>query len=369
MIQKFFILVIISLFFLSSGKRSVPVFFSYDSTRSCKFYFNEEIKSFLTLDTKSVQIVELKNGLIYINGKGFLSLVDGTMFSIKDSVDRLRLYQILGDSILSFRSQKEQIVLNLLTDYHYYKKKWSTKIFATQLIVESYNGNVVPIYDNDSSILITSLRDNRILGRVSGDGAFSNRIFSYKEHFYLSDNTTCYKVALNGTIAWRFPMESRVSSDLLFENEKIFFWSKGLGLLTLDESGALLSRYHSLNNSKHIKLVCQPGVMYFNDRNLRAIDLHSGEELWVNNNGPLATDNNNWAVSQKFIVTGLYRDSDASTVLIDKNTGGLICDGYDMENGVGLDRYTFFRFTTDDGFYAMDGGGYGYQIVKITLKK
>ncbi len=341
---------------------------SYDSVKNCHLFISGNRQVFVKLNSKSTLITELKNGIIYIEGKGFLNLRNGDIYNIKDSIDRLNLYRTLGDSILYFRTQREQVVMNLLTDYFYYRRKWLSKIFNTLPVAESCNGSVIPVFDNDSTVFITSIRDNRILLKLSGFGLFHNKVYIYDNHIFLSDNGFCYKISMNGNIVLKIPLARGIASDILFVNKKLFFWNSGSGLEAYDEAGVLAWRYNSQINNGYVKLVRQNDKVYFNDGNLKSINLNNGNILWSRVDEPLATDNNNFVVTDKYIITGLYHDSDASIVLIDKFTGKLICDGFDMENEVGFDRYIFFNFLKGDSFFVKDAGGYGYDIVKMNLK-
>lgn len=339
-----------------------------DSVKNCNLFIDNPGRVLVNVNSKSTIITELKNGIVYIDGKGFLNLLTGKVYRLQDSIERAHLAKALGDSILAIRNSREQVVVNLKTNYSYYKKKWSTRIFNTQPVIESYNSSIIPIFQNDSTVLITSIRDNRILLKLSGAGKFNSKTFIADNHLLLANRDFCYKISMDGAIILQIPLVQGIYSDVLLVNKQLIFWNKESGLEAYREDGVLAWRYPA-NISTYINLIRQENTVYFNDGNVKCLDLESGNILWSRTEEPQAIDNNNLTVTGKYIITALYHDSDASIVLIDKSNGKLICDGYSMENEFGLDRYVFFRFFKNNTFFAKDAGGYGYDILKISLKK
>ena len=338
---------------------------------SCSDYLYDSLTEFFKSDVKNVSTIEVKNGLIYIDKNGFLDLTSGKILDPDNVSHRESLYKILGDSVICLRTEAEQYIFNLLSGYQYFRKKWKSGIFRFPDVMETYSGSIIPVFENDSALLIVELKSNRILKKISGGRYFHKSVAQNASHLFLGNNKYIYKINKNdGRVELEVKLKGGLSSDIIVTTKSIIFSDRRNGISAIDLlDGKLIWEQSIVKSGYFIKLVNDDKNLYLNDDKIKALDLKTGKIVWTDNSDEHATDNNNLIMaSDELLITGTYYDEDGVIGLFNAKSGELLCNGRDMPNKIGFDQYTFYNFTQKPFFYAKDGGNHGYRIVRFELK-
>lgn len=345
-----------------------------DTTKRKKLYEAEactdylEIKDVFTIGKGGTEVIEIRNGFFYIDTQGILDVKDGMLYNLKTQADRNLLYKLLGDSIICLRLKNEQHIFNLKTDYQYVKKRWTSYTFNPGS-VETYNKSIVPVFENDSTLLVTDLKLGKVLTRIADSRAFSGNILRSEDYLYVGGKSL-YKINLQtGLIELTIPLINSLSSNIVLENDIIIFWDKGMGMKAYDSKLDKVVWEYSSRAKSPIKLMTDGRNVYFNDERVKAVNAKTGELNWIDSAGEAAIKNTNITLSGTCLLTGMAFDSDAVIVLLDTETGGVLCNGYDMPDEKGFYRYTFYNYTDNKFLFAKDGGGYDKKMVKFELLK
>lgn len=334
---------------------------------SCSEYINNLPDEIYNIGLLKTEIREIKNGLVYVHKKGILNLVDGELLDLKKAEDRKEVYKILKDSILCLWLNEEQYIFNLLSNYQYYRKRWSTGVFKTIKRIESYNGTSIPIFENDSTLLIVDLGTNRILKRISGNGKFNGHTLIVSNHLFVGNKHFLYDIDMkNGNIDSEIELLNGLQSNVLSYEGLIIYWDRAQGLVAYDTiNKKVVWKYSSRYTDFFVKIMIFGDKIYFNDGKFNCLDTTTGKLLWTDNTNSYAVNEDNFTLSEKYMVTGIYGDSYGFIILIDNKTGMPICSGREMPNDIGVYRYDFFHFSSKGQFYGIDGGGYEKKIVRL----
>lgn len=336
---------------------------------SCSEYINNLPEEIYNIGLQKTEISEIKNGLVYVHKKGILNLLNGELFDLKKAEDRKEVYKVLKDSVLCLWLNEEQYVFNLLSNYQYYRKRWSTGVFKNIKRIESYNGTSIPIFENDSTLLIVDITTNRIIKRISGNGKFTGHTLTVDDHLFIGNKRFLYEInMINGNVDSEIELLDGLQSNVLSHEGLIIYWDRGQGLVAYDTiNKKVVWKYGSKYNDFFVKIMVFGNKIFFNDGKFNCLDTKTGKLLWTDNTNSSAVNEDNFTLTEKYLVTGIYGDSEGVIVLIDNNTGIPICSGREMSNDIGLYRYDFFHFSSKGQFYGIDGGGYEKKIVSLKL--
>jgi outer membrane protein assembly factor BamB len=215
------------------------------------------------------------------------------------------------------------------------------------------------------------LTSNRIVNNLSQGRTFYPKIFKSHDFWIAGNKKHLYKLRTdNGATVLSINLEGGLGSNIVMHNNMIICWDIKRGMIAFDSrSGNIMWSMKSDYKGAFVKLILDEGKIYFNDGRLRSISAEDGALFWENRTDELVTRNNNLILIQNYLITGFSHNEDAVVALIDKSNGDIVCNGFHMPDHVGFDRYTFFDKNHQSFFYAREGGGLGYKIVRLQLKK
>jgi hypothetical protein len=331
---------------------------------SCSDYL--KIEEVFTIGEGSTEVIEMTEGFFYIHKKGVVDAKSGKLYNLKEQKDRLSLYKFFSDSIFCIRVKGEQHIFNLISDYQYYKKRWTSNALYLNS-VETYQSNLIPIFENDTTLLITDLKSGQIITRLSGHSIFSKNISQIGNTYYVA-NKYLYRINLrSGKIEKRIPLINNLSSNVLEVKDVLFYWDRGVGLKAYDVKRDNVIWEYPSKVDFDIKLIVTESHLYFSDGKIKALDVTTGELLWVDSAGELLVENSNLTRIGDYLLTGYYMDSDAVLAMIDMKTGSVTCNARDLPDETGFYRYTFLQFFDDKSAYGKDDGSYARKLVRFKL--